>query len=362
MRYVDAEDSEELIAELINYARAERFDEREWLFVMIAGCHQPILERLVARLNAEGVAFFGAVFPVLIFDGNLREHGAVVLRVPIIGRPSVIKMDDDGDVVTPLPETELARTDIPTMFMFVDFTSRSVIKLLSLLFDRYAERVSYFGCGVGTGERKPQPVVFCTDGAFGDAAICALVDRSLAFRLAHGWRRIEGPLVATKTDGNVVVELNWEPAEQVYRRALVEYLSSSEVKDGDPLAPEVLKRYPFGIRREGAEDVVRDPLYFTEDGALVCQSDIAENSVLYVLEGTAEGLINSARSVAEFDPLQPISLCWLFDCFTRSKLLGPSFTEELDAIRASIDRLGRNARIIGALALGEVASDGNRPG
>ena len=165
-------------------------------------------------------------------------------------------------------------------------------------------------------------------------------------------------MIATKTEGNVVKELNWEPAMMVYRSLVGDQVADSlEVRNIQPEA----KRYPFGIARDDLEDIVRDPIRATETGELVVLSGVPEHSVMHILKGDNEKLIAAAQQLAaDFGKDNSDDQCIVFDCYSRAMLLGQDFQRELTGFADVFWKNRPNTQLVGALALDEIASDGLR--
>jgi hypothetical protein len=188
--------------------------------------------------------------------------------------------------------------------------------------------------------------------------VIALVARRSRLGVGHGWTEIRGPFVATRTKRNVIAQLNWENAFDVYR-GVVE--RDTRVKITPENFYQVAGAYPFALRKHEQEAVVRCAVAIGEGGSLVCVGDVPENAVLSIVKGEPARLIEAAgRAARDARPHDPARLthCLVADCISRAYLLGARFPEEMAAI---IDGLGPAARTcspLGALTLGEIASHG----
>ena len=347
----------EIVPQFIADLAACSAGSNDTLMVLLAKLHADCLDDIIVGLNAAGVLFFGGIFPGLIDVERRCDSGAAVRSRRLCCASQVVHLDTGVRWQGEAPNVPAAELP-PTLICLIDFLSRQTSQLLEDLFDRYSGRVRYFGAGCGHATRTPQPAVFTADGAYCEAAIAALADRTSAVTVRHGWQRKDSPYVATHTEGNVIHELDWEPAASVYRRALAVNLPE-EVDTPECLG--VTKRFPFGIARERAEDVVNDPLFFTPHGnGLACLSAVPEYCVLHILSATSENPVDAGYQA--IDDLHAAGLnnadtALVFDCLSRCTLLGDGSGQELELLTEQLSPLAGSA-LQGALALAEIASDG----
>ena len=350
---------EKLVAKAASLGRGED----TWVSIFLGAEHAGQAEDLIAALNARGVSYFGAIFPGLINGESWSGDGALLNRWRMAAKPRFANLDD-GEVEwdAPLPSLDRARSGRPTVLILVDFWSRQTTRLLDELFDKYGNTVNYVGAGCGLGQRRHTPCILHSTGNHEKAAVVAFLDHDAKLELRHGWGRISEALVATRTEANVIQEFNWEPAVEVYKSVVGDNVATSL---NDTYRPEA-KRYPFGIFRENEEDIVRDPMAITDSGGLLCLSDVAENSVMHVLHGKTEDLVKAAGEVSRECFAQPpvgssdSEQSLIFDCFSRALLLEEEIAAELGAISAAMKAAGSNTPPCGVLALGEIASTGER--
>jgi len=330
--------------------------------LLVAAAHADELKALISALNDREVRYFGAVFPGLIEGAQRRDEGVIVQPVPLVGELAIADLDGEAfRWVSPLPSLEL---DVPgqyVLMVFVDFWTRCIPALLSSLFDSYAGGVQYFGAGAGVGGRRTSHCLFTSAGTIESGALVALVNLDGELRLRHGWRRIHGPLVATSTKGSEIHELNWRPAAEVYRE-IVQELGYENASDEELMGRN--KRHALAISRDDNEDIVRDPIGFTSDGGLACLSHVPENSVMHITEGDVSALTDAARE-ALTDCASGFSgaaqaQCLVWDCYSRTLLMKEEFEHELEAAREALQAVHPTITMEGAIALGEIASNGER--
>ena len=349
------------IAALLDSASSFEAEDGHVLFVCF---HENLalgVPSFIELMNARGILIVGGIFPGLISNGSLKETGVLVQSLPLAEAPVLIEnISTDFE----LPESLGKNTNTSdlhdfTAFVFVDGLSAGISRLTSLLQDRLGDKVNYIGGGAGSASLVQKPCLFTNEGFVADAALVFVSSLSSCLGVRHGWERIAGPFIATKTIGNTILELNWENAFDVYREH-VEKASESEF-DLDSFSSQA-KSFPFGLYREGQEDIIRDPIKMNEDGHLICVGEVDENSILYLMHGDEETLLRSAE-LATRDCCRQIQqdkgfkLGFIAECISRAQFLEEAFEKELEIITSSFKSYDE-LKTVGILTLGEISTYG----
>jgi hypothetical protein len=239
----------------------------------------------------------------------------------------------------------------------MDGLSDALPGLQAMLFRHFGNRVHYFGGGAGSLSLVKQPCVFTCDGVFQDAAVLALLENDLQLGVGHGWEYLEGPLLVTRAEGSEILELNWEPAFEVYKRIV-------EADAGTALSPmnflTVAKAYPLGMHVPHQEDVVRDPIWVTKNNGLWCVGEVPQNSLVNVLQGRPERLIAAVsysltEAVSKVNG-EGLATALMMNCASRSIFLEHDFQQELTHLQAGLAARFKDMRFKGALCIGEIAN------
>ena len=167
----------------------------------------------------------------------------------------------------------------------------------------------------------------------------------------HGWMPIGEPHQATRSQGNILEQIDGKPAVSIYE----EYFGKrAEELRAEPLARMAIV-YPLGITVPGsAEYLIRDPITVREDGALVCAAEVPQGSQISLMIGGKQEAIQAAKIAAQ----QALETCprprfaFIFNCIARNKVLGEHVGEEIDVIRST---LGSQTDLLGFYTYGEQA-------
>jgi hypothetical protein len=170
----------------------------------------------------------------------------------------------------------------------------------------------------------------------------------------HGWIPIGNPRTVTKSESNILYELDGKPAVEIYED---QFGKDKEVVSSEEPFARLAITYPLGISVEGKDEyLIRDPLTVDGDGAITCAAEIPEGSTVYIMIGSREEAITAAGDAAEKAKLQveghDIKAVILFNCIARKKLLMNKKQEEIDKIR---EVFGTEIPIIGFYTYGEQA-------
>ena len=328
----------------------------EALFIWLAEKNLPPIPPLIEALNREGIDFAGGIFPEVIHGDKKFGEGAVIFALPVRRKPLLFK--DLSRKELSYPDLSAYSRNGVTALIMLDGRAPRISSFLSGLYRGLGGSVHYFGAGAGFYDLMRRPCVLTPEGIFAEAAVVAFVALPSILGVRHGWTKIAGPLVANKTRNNVIAELNWKNAFTVYR-SVVESHARREFEDDDFYSLSL--NYPFGIYKEGAEDVVREVVSVDPRGELTCGGDIPENTVLNILTARKEDLIVAARRAAREcalpSGLQP-RRCLIAECVSRSLFLGKEMSRELAVIRQNTPCPGDKFPPEGILSLGEISSGG----
>jgi len=354
--YIASADPKEIISTITKM----EIKKDDVVAIMLGEKKKPNIRQLISGLNENRIEFFGGIFPGIIYDNQKYDGGAVIIVFPALEKPFLIKGLNTEQIEIPdFSEKIMGKLSRKyTAMIIVDGLTSNISLFLAEMFNRLGNSFNYFGGGAGSWTLKQEPCLFTSEGFVQDAAIVTFIKLESNLGVRHGWERIMGPIVATKTLKNVIVELNWKNAFQVYREAV-------ERNSGKKLTPEnffdIAKGYPFGIHKEGMEDIVRDTFAVNEKGELTCAGEIPENSALSILEGKKASLIHAASQAAD-DCLHigagTIRQSLIADCISRVIFLGKSFAKELETVNHKIHSVDDRHTPSGILTLGEISSYG----
>lgn len=311
------------------------------------------IDELITELNKSNIQFFGGIFPKVIFNNELHDNGIIVNYIENVTSTFVIHNLDQKQFT--IPSVKLVENKSYCTFTLVDGLTGNISHYLSELYRTLGNSSVYLGGGAGSLTLEQKPCLFSNEGFYMNAAISIIYESDCSIGVKHGWEKIKGPIIATKTDKNIIQELNWRNAFEVYKE-IIESDAKQEITKENFFS--IAKGYPFGIIKENSECVVRDPISTNDKGELICVGEVLSNTVLDVLRGNEENLITSAKEATQqainnaTNPQKAI----VIDCISRVLFLEDKFQDELDSVIDTLQKKNKEISIGGALTLGEISS------
>jgi hypothetical protein len=352
--YIPSSEIDSIVNAIENFG----IKRNETALLMLAERNLPDVDKLISELNRKKIDFFGAIFPGIIYGSDKYDTGTIVHKLPAVQKPILIKEIKEAREILE-QNTATIRSTFKrkiTAFIIVDGMAADISPPLTSLYNLFADSIDYLGCGAGFIDMEQRPCIISPEGFFEDAAIVAFLDTACGLGVRHGWKRDIGPLVVTKSEDNIIKELNWRNALEVFGEALrVNY----NIDLGQDNGYNVLSHHPFGIYLEDHEDLIREVFRINESGELVCAGDIPENAVLSIQKGKKKELLHAAEMAVK-DCLDENNInsehCFVMDCIGRASYLQEDFKDELLTIKREIE--SRNANMVpeGVLSAGEIAS------
>ena len=163
-----------------------------------------------------------------------------------------------------------------------------------------------------------------------------------------GWEEFGPERVITKSSGNVVYEIDHQPALSLYKKYLGE--QSAEL-------PASGLKFPLSIQPNINEtSVIRTLLSVDESqNSLTFAGDVPEGFICKLMRANIDSLIEHAglaASAASPAAENALGLCLIVSCVGRRLVMGQLIEEELEEVQ---QKLGQNTLLAGFYSYGELA-------
>jgi hypothetical protein len=227
--------------------------------------------------------------------------------------------------------------------------------------ERLGKSFPLVGASASDSMRFLRTYLYFNQEVLTDSAVGILWGGKLNFGLGiqHGWKPLGKPRTITKSEGNIIYEIDGEPAVKIYE----EYLA----RDLAELQKEIRRisiLYPIGIYLPGEQEyLLRNILSIENSGSLRLQGNAIEGSTMRLMIGTKESCLNATRQALKeakkilFAPIVDITkneiknFVFVFDSVSRYTLLRREANQELEIIKEGL----KDTPIIGLYTYGEQA-------
>lgn len=175
----------------------------------------------------------------------------------------------------------------------------------------------------------------------------------MAVAVDHGWHPSGKPMLVTRADGPVIHELDGRPALEAYLE---------DVEDDGTAFEELRLEHPLGLPNVHGGYDLRHIHQMTPEGGIVLTTGVPEQTVVQVMSGDRDQMLEGARRAAEtalarLDATPRMAI--VFSCCTRAPLLGARIAEEVELISSALGgvpaggfyTVGEFARVTGSTGI-----------
>ncbi|MCM8782840.1 MAG: FIST C-terminal domain-containing protein [Candidatus Omnitrophica bacterium] len=245
------------------------------------------------------------------------------------------------------------------VMLFCDGLLKEGSRLIHGLQEKLGTSFPIAGASASDNLKFKQTYIYYNDELLNDAAVGVLFGGKIVFNLSsrHGWRPLGKARTVTQSEGNILKEIDNQPAINLYQ----DYFA----KDITLLKRDlkyISTLYPIGIYLEGEEEyLLRNIHSIEEDGSLVCQGDVPPKSTVRLMIGTKDSCLSASLQATEelvkgFNIPTVIKknmdIVLIFDSASRYALLRRAAEEELKIVQNTVSK---DVPILGLYTYGEQA-------
>ena len=317
---------------------------------------------LTLRERCAGAVLLGCSTSGEICGQELRDESLSVavatferakLRTALIEVPSVADSRRAGRELA----ERLAAPDIKGIFVLSDGLGVNGSELVNGLRESLPDGVQITGGLAGDGARFERTWVLSGDGlASGQVAAVGFYGDSvrLASGSKGGWDTFGAERRITRSEGNVLYELDGKPALELYKQYLGERAAG---------LPATALLFPLALKesREQRSNTVRTILAVDEEQqSLTFAGDMPEGNYATFMRANFDRLIDGAGNAAlmAMQETKEAVLCLAVSCVGRRLILGERAEEEIEALG---EVLPPQTKFIGFYSYGEIAPSLTRP-
>jgi len=258
--------------------------------------------------------------------------------------PDTVHLDAGREMGEFLDEEDLAYT-----MVFVDGLVPNCDDIVRGLRSAIGQRSAISGGRAADNWKFERTAILSEDGAHHSAflAVGFYGEKITAKASAvSGWPHFGGTATITKSVANQLLEIDDDPALEVFKRHLGPEANS---------LPNSGLNFPLQIIHEnGLPGLIRTPFGIDEESnSFFCAGDVPEGDIRMLVFSSVDDLVEAASKAAGHCP--PVegkdNLAILFTCAARREVMGPATELEVEAI---FDKFGREVPCLGFYAYGEI--------
>jgi hypothetical protein len=214
-------------------------------------------------------------------------------------------------------------------------------------------KYQFFGGGAGDDAQFKRTQVFCGTESLSNAAVALeiLSKKPLGVGVGHGWEPASAGMRVTEAQGMTLVSLDGMPAADLF-------------EDHAPTTGQAFDRaapLPFFLHNIIGIDTesgfrLRVPLAVTENGSIVCASEIPVGAKVHIMRTTGGSAVEAASRAtkAAIEALHGHApkAALFFDCVATRLRMGDGFGLELESLQKA---LGPAASFVGCNTHGQIA-------
>jgi len=214
-----------------------------------------------------------------------------------------------------------------------------------------SDRIYPISGGIAADDNKFIETIVFSDSDRSDnlAVAIGFYGESLESRVGckAGWDEFGAVRVVTRSEGNVVYEIDNKPALELYEKYLGEYIKDLPISG---------LLFPLNVRTNTNDknEVIRVMMGINEDKSIVFAGEVPQDAEVRLMKTNIDNLIDSSSLVA--DSIEPYndkrSLALTVSCTGRMSVLNQLADEEIEVIQNS---LTQKTQVVGFYSYGEIA-------
>ncbi len=290
-----------------------------------------------------------------ICQANVQDNTLVLTAIEFektTVRKSVVSLSDriDEFEAGSLLAEDLMSEDLKHIFVLSEGLNVNGSALIKGLLRILPEKIAVTGGLSADGDRFSQTMVYWGEeptansivaiGFYGD-------NLEIGFGSIGGWDPFGPERIITKSDGNILYEVDNRSALDLYKQYLGEHAEG---------LPATGLLFPLSLRK-GKGEMVRTILAINEqEQSMTFAGDVPEGSYARLMKANFDRLIDGATLTAKNTQHTPIlsspELAILISCVGRKLVLKQRVEEEVEAVQ---DILGENTVMTGFYSYGEIS-------
>ncbi|MFM2368127.1 MAG: hypothetical protein RL619_423 [Bacteroidota bacterium] len=269
----------------------------------------------------------------------------------VVERDNILDYDKNANSLGLKLFDKIPKKDLKHVFVLSEGSFVNGSSLINGLETNIDSKVSITGGMCGDDARFEKTVAsYKEDPKEGEVILIGFYGETLEISFASfgGWVPFGPERIITKSEANILYEIDGQPALNLYKKYLGE--KAREL-------PQASLLYPLNVTPEGKkEPVVRTILNINnEDFSMILAGDVPINSRVQLMMASVDGIADGAQNAAKLameNRKQKPEIAILVSCIGRKLVMSQRVEEEIEQVNETI---GEKIPITGFYSYGEMA-------
>src|SRR5215216_5268798 len=312
---------------------------------------QQDIGRAYPNAHRLGCSTAGEIYGTEVSDETLVATGIAFEHTTLHGVSLKLNEVSDSFHAGERLANSLPRESLLHVLVFSDGQNVNGSELVAGLTQHLPPNVTLTGGLAGDGDRfqetfvlwdgPPEPNTIAVLGLYGDRM-------RIGFGSLGGWDAFGPERVVTLSTGNILYELDEQPALALYKKYLGEYAQD---------LPATGLLFPLSLKTDAGESIVRTILGINEaEQSLTFAGDLPQGGHVRLMKANFDRLIDGAVGAAQtsYEAIGSTSpeLALLISCVGRKLVLKQRIEEEVEGVQ---DALGQQTILAGFYSYGEIS-------
>jgi diguanylate cyclase (GGDEF)-like protein len=287
-----------------------------------------ILKQKLPQANIIGTTTNGEILDVEMLEDSVVIAFSVFERSKVVSKFYRFDKKFDINVI----KNDLIFDDTKAMIIFSDGLKSDAENFLKVVYKIKPDMV--IAGGRAADKNFKQTYIFSEEDFSDNGCVIATISGSdlvVNSDYISKWTAIGKEMEVTKTNNNVLYELDGIPIIDIYRK----YLGKDVVKN----MPISCMPFPLVLNKEGLL-VARDPVAVTEDNALIFGGKFEEGDKVRFSFANIENLTDNLDAYFERYQSRPAEVVYIYSCAARKALLQNKLMDEINILNSLAPAVG----------------------
>jgi hypothetical protein len=334
--------------------------EAQWVLVFGSGkliCDREIIDNIremYPNAYLMGCSTAGEIYQDSVNDNSITVTAVAFEKANVRFKSFELGSKDSSDIYYEIGQkiiSELDKDNLKHIFILCEGLNINGSKLVDGMRTSVQNFIPITGGLAGDGSEFKETYIIDNGYAKQNCIVLAAIygDIYSGYASVGGWDTFGIERIVTKSNDNILYEMDGKPALNLYK----EYLGEKAKE-----LPSSALLFPLSVRYKNSdESFVRTILAVDEDmKSLIFAGDITEGSYCKLMKSNANNLVKGSMEAAELGKEmlghKKVELAILVSCVGRKLVLKHRVDEEIEAITEVI---GLGASVTGFYSYGEIA-------